>query len=120
AYEVKGIPVNQAKIITCAGNFHGRTTGVISFSTDRDAQNNFGPFNPGYITIPYNDLNALKEALQDSNVAGFLVEPIQGEAGVNVPDDGYLSAVFKLCKEKNVVFIADEIQTGLARTGKML
>ena len=120
AYEVKGIPSSQAKIITCEENFHGRTTGVISFSTDPQSTTNFGPFNPGYIIIPFNDLKALGNALQDPNVAGFLVEPIQGEAGVNVPDEGYLADAFKLCKEKNVLFMADEIQTGLGRTGKML
>lgn len=120
AYEVKGIPADQAKIITCRENFHGRTTGVISFSTDPESTNNFGPLNPGYINIPYNDLKALEEVLQDPNVAGFLVEPIQGEAGVIVPDGGFLSGAFKLCKEKNVLLMADEIQTGLGRTGKML
>ena len=119
-YSVKGIPDNKAKIIVCAENFHGRTTGVISFSTDPTATTGFGPIMTGYIIIPYNDLNALEEALKDPAVAGFLVEPIQGEAGVNVPDDGYLSGAFKLCQEKNVLFIADEIQTGLGRTGKML
>ncbi|XZF15373.1 ornithine--oxo-acid transaminase [Chitinophagaceae bacterium MMS25-I14] len=119
-YDVKGIENNKAKIIVCRENFHGRTLNVISFSTDPSAQNGFGPFMPGYTVIPFNDLNALKEALQDKNVAGFLVEPIQGEAGVKVPDDGYLSAAAALCKEANVLFIADEIQTGLARTGKML
>ncbi|MEO5673805.1 MAG: ornithine--oxo-acid transaminase [Chitinophagales bacterium] len=120
AYEVRGIAANQAKIITCYGNFHGRTTAIISFSTDPSSTVNFGPFNPGFISIPYNDIYALQEALEDTNAAGFLVEPIQGEAGVIVPDDGYLEAAAKLCKEKNVLFIADEIQTGLARTGKML
>ncbi len=120
AYEVKGIPENQAKIITCEHNFHGRTTTIISFSTDPQSVKNFGPHTPGFLTIPYNDLNALKHALEDSNIAGFLVEPIQGEAGVHVPDDGFLASAYKLCKEKNVLFMADEIQTGLARTGKML
>jgi ornithine--oxo-acid transaminase len=120
AYEEKGIAVNQAKIITCEGNFHGRTITVISVSTDPEARNGFGPYTPGFITIPYNDIPALQRALQDPNVAGFLVEPIQGEAGVNVPDDGYLAKAFALCKAKNVLFIADEVQTGLARTGKML
>lgn len=119
-YQVKGIESNKAKIIVCAENFHGRTLNVISFSTDPSAKNNFGPFMPGYEVIPYNDINALQLALQDKNVAGFLVEPIQGEAGVVVPDEGYLSKAAALCKKANVLFIADEIQTGLARTGKML
>ncbi|MBC8045949.1 MAG: ornithine--oxo-acid transaminase [Fimbriimonadaceae bacterium] len=120
AYEVKGISSNKAKIIVVEGNFHGRTIGVISFSSDPDSTSGFGPYMPGYITIPYDDLNALAEALKDKDVAGFLVEPIQGEAGVYVPKDGYLSAAYALCKEANVLFIGDEIQTGLARTGKML
>ncbi len=120
AYEVKGIEKNKAKIIVCENNFHGRTVNVISFSTDPDATENFGPFNPGYEIIPFNDIPALQKVLQDKNVAGFLVEPIQGEAGVIVPDDGYLSLAAKMCKEANVLFMADEIQTGLARTGKML
>ncbi|HVA99019.1 MAG TPA: ornithine--oxo-acid transaminase [Bacteroidia bacterium] len=119
-YEKKGIPSNQAKIIVCEGNFHGRTITIISASSDPDAKNNFGPFTPGIISIPYNDVNALENVLKDTNVAGFLVEPIQGEAGVNVPDEGYLSKCFELCKKNNVLFIADEIQTGIARTGKML
>ncbi len=120
AYQVKGIPEGQARIITVEGNFHGRTLNVISFSTDPAAQSGFGPFMPGYDIIPYNNIQALKEALAHPDVAAFLVEPIQGEAGVYVPDDGYLSATAALCKEANVLFIADEIQTGLARTGKML
>ncbi len=119
-YLVKGIPDQQAKIIVCANNFHGRTSGVISFSTDPDAKNNFGPYMPGFIVIPYNDLDALQQALQDKTVAGFLVEPIQGEAGVVVPDEGYLRRAYQLCREAHVLFMADEIQTGLARTGKML
>lgn len=119
-YEKKGIPQNEAKIIVCANNFHGRTLNVISFSTDPTARTNFGPFMPGYEVIPYNDLSALAEALKDATVAGFLVEPIQGEAGVVVPDEGYLSSAFELCRAANVLFIADEIQTGLARTGMML
>jgi ornithine--oxo-acid transaminase len=119
-YDKKGITDNEAKIIVCEGNFHGRTVNVISFSTDPDSNTRFGPYTPGYITIPFNDVNALAEALKDKNVAGFLVEPIQGEAGVIVPDDGYLSKCFELCKKNNVLFIADEIQTGLGRTGKML
>ncbi|HUC82447.1 MAG TPA: ornithine--oxo-acid transaminase, partial [Flavisolibacter sp.] len=109
-----------AKIIVCEGNFHGRTSAVISFSSDPSAKADFGPYMPGFIAIPYNDLEALKKALQDENIAGFLVEPIQGEAGVVVPDEGYLAEAARLCKEANVLFIADEIQTGLARTGKML
>jgi ornithine--oxo-acid transaminase len=120
AYKVKGIAENQAKIICCENNFHGRTISIISMSTDPDATKDFGPFTPGFITIPYNDLPALEKALQDPNVAGFLVEPIQGEAGVYVPDAGYLSKAHALCKSKNVLFIADEVQTGIARTGKML
>jgi len=119
-YEIKGIAENNAKIITVEGNFHGRTINVISFSTDPSSRNNFGPFIEGYITIPYNDTVALQEALSHPDVAGFLVEPIQGEAGVNVPDDGYLATAYEMCKAANVLFIADEIQTGLARTGKML
>jgi ornithine--oxo-acid transaminase len=119
-YEVKGIEEGKAKIIVCEGNFHGRTTSVISFSSDPSATKNFGPYMPGFISIPYNDTKALAEALADKNVAGFLVEPIQGEAGVFVPDAGYLSKSKQLCEEANVLFIADEIQTGLARTGKML
>ncbi len=120
AYEVKSIPENDAIIITCKDNFHGRTTTIISFSTDPQSVKNFGPHTPGFQTIPYNDLEALKKVLENKNVAGFLVEPIQGEAGVRVPDDGYLAEAFRMCKEKNVLFIGDEIQTGLARTGKML
>jgi len=120
AYEVKGILENQAKIIVCENNFHGRTITIISFSSDPDARTNFGPFTPGFICIPYNDLNALKEALKEEHVAGFLVEPIQGEAGVFVPAEGYLQEASKMCKEAGVLFIADEVQTGIARTGKML
>jgi ornithine--oxo-acid transaminase len=117
---VKGIPENKAKILVCSNNFHGRTLNVISFSTDPVARNNFGPFMSGYEVIPYNNLAALEQALQDKTVAGFLVEPIQGEAGVVVPDDGYLSKARAYCQDANVLFIADEIQTGLARTGRML
>ena len=120
AYDVKGIKSNEAKIVVCNGNFHGRTTTVISFSSDPDSKKGFGPYMTGFINIPYNDSDALENALQDSTVAGFLVEPIQGEAGVVVPDEGYLSKAKKLCAAKNVLFIADEIQSGLARTGKML
>jgi ornithine--oxo-acid transaminase len=119
-YDVKGIAPGKAKIITCQQNFHGRTISVVSFSTDNDSRRDFGPFTPGFETIPYNDAQALKVALQDPNVAAFLVEPIQGEAGVVVPDEGYLAQAAALCKEANVLLIADEIQTGLARTGRML
>ncbi|HET6767638.1 MAG TPA: ornithine--oxo-acid transaminase [Chitinophagaceae bacterium] len=120
AYEAKGIKEGNAKIIVCEGNFHGRTSTVISFSNDPQARKNFGPFMPGFISIPYNNLDALAVALKDNEVAGFLVEPIQGEAGVVVPDDGYLAKAKQLCESANVLFIGDEIQTGLARTGKML
>ncbi len=120
AYKVKGIAENQAKIVVCDGNFHGRTITIVSMSTDPDSYGGFGPFTPGFIKIPYNDLNALAAALQDPDVAGFLVEPIQGEAGVFVPDEGYLAKAYQMCKEKNVLFIADEVQTGIARTGKLL
>jgi ornithine--oxo-acid transaminase len=119
-YEVKGIPDGQAKIVVCEHNFHGRTSTVVSFSTDPTARAHFGPYMPGFITIPYNDVSALEAALEDSNVAGFLVEPIQGEAGVVVPDEGYLAKCKSLCEKKRVLFMADEIQTGLGRTGKML
>lgn len=119
-YEKKGIPENEAKIIVCEGNFHGRTITIISMSTDPDSYKGFGPYTPGFVTIPYNDTDALAKELEDPNVAGFLVEPIQGEAGVYVPDEGFLSKAYELCKEKNVLFIADEVQTGLARTGKLL
>ena len=120
AYKKKGIEQNKAKIIACAGNFHGRTITIISMSTDPDATNDYGPFTPGFIIIPYNDVDALENALSDPDVAGFLVEPIQGEAGVFVPDDGYLRKSYDLCKKHNVLFIADEVQTGLCRTGKLL
>jgi len=120
AYKVKGIPENQAKIICCENNFHGRTITVISMSTDPQARQDYGPFTPGFVIIPYNDLNALERALQDPTVAGFLVEPIQGEAGVFVPDKGYLRKAYEMCRAKNVLFIADEVQTGIARTGKLL
>ena len=119
-HQVKGIKEDNAKIIVCEGNFHGRTSTVISFSNDPLARKNFGPFMPGFISIPYNDIDALANALRDKEVSGFLVEPIQGEAGVVVPDDGYLTKAKQLCGEANVLFIADEIQTGLARTGKLL
>lgn len=120
AYLVKGIKEDQAKIIVCEGNFHGRTITIVSMSTDPDARKDYGPFTPGFITIPYNDLPALENALKDPDVAGFLVEPIQGEAGVFVPDEGYLKKSYDLCKKNNVLFIADEVQTGIARTGKLL
>jgi ornithine--oxo-acid transaminase len=121
AYEVKGIPENQAQIIVCENNFHGRTTTIISFSNDENARKNFGPFTAGFIKIPYDDTAALEAALQSSaNIAGFLVEPIQGEAGVYVPSDGYLTKAKALCEAHNVLFIADEVQTGIARTGKLL
>ncbi len=119
-YDVKGIEADQAKIVVCADNFHGRTISIISMSTDPESKVGFGPYTPGFIVIPYNNLDALEVALEDPNVAGFLVEPIQGEAGVVVPDEGYLTKAFNMCKEKNVLFIADEVQTGIARTGKML
>jgi ornithine--oxo-acid transaminase len=120
AYTKKGIPENEAKIIVCADNFHGRTITIISMSTDPEAKKDFGPYTPGFITIPYNDLDALEKALEDPNVAGFLVEPIQGEAGVMVPQEGFLKKAYDMCKAKNVLFIADEVQTGIARTGKLL
>lgn len=120
AYEVKGIADNQAKIIVAEQNFHGRTTTIVSFSSDPDSTTHFGPYTPGFIRIPYNDTAALAKALEDPNVAGFLVEPIQGEAGVNTPADDYLAKSAALCKAKNVLFIADEIQTGVARTGSLL
>lgn len=120
AYEKKGIAENQAKIVVCEGNFHGRTITIISMSTDPDSYKGFGPYTPGFITIPYNDIDALARVLKDPDVAGFLVEPIQGEAGVFVPDEGYLKKAYELCKENNVLFIADEVQTGIARTGKLL
>ena len=119
-YDVKGIPKNQAKIIVCDGNFHGRTISIISFSEDPDSFKGFGPYTPGFERIPYNDVEALRIALQDPNVCAFMAEPIQGEAGVFVPADGYLAACLEVCKENNVLFIADEVQTGIARTGKML
>lgn len=120
AYEVKGIDENEAKIIVCEGNFHGRTTTIVSFSSDPTSYTNFGPYTPGFIKIPYNDIDALEEALKDDNVAGFLVEPIQGEAGVYVPNDGYLEEAYELCKAAGVLFVADEVQTGIARTGQLL
>jgi ornithine--oxo-acid transaminase len=118
-YDVKGIPENQAKIIFVEGNFWGRTLGAISSSTDPSSRTGFGPYMPGYEIIPYNDLDALEKAVQDPNVAGFMVEPIQGEAGVVVPDEGYLKKAYKICQHHKVLFIADEVQTGIARTGKL-
>lgn len=120
AYEKRGIPEDQAKIIVCDGNFHGRTTTIISFSNDPGARDNYGPYTPGFIRIPYNDLEALEKALEEESVAGFLVEPIQGEAGVFVPDDDYIEKAAKMCQQQKVLFMADEVQTGIARTGKLL
>lgn len=122
SYEVKGISENAAKIVVCENNFHGRTTTIVSFSNDPDANQNYGPFTPGFIKIPYNDIKALEEILtQDAqNIAAFLVEPIQGEAGVYVPDENFLKDASELCKKHNVLFIADEVQTGIARTGKLI
>lgn len=122
SYEVKGISENAAKIVVCENNFHGRTTTIVSFSNDPDANQNYGPFTPGFIKIPYNDLAALEEVLsrESDNIAAFLVEPIQGEAGVYVPDNGYLKTASELCKKHNVLFIADEVQTGIARTGRLI
>ena len=120
AYDVKGIPENQAKIIFAEGNFWGRTLAAISSSTDPLSKTGFGPYMPGFELIPYNNLAKLEQALKDPNVAGFMVEPIQGEAGVVVPDDGYLKSAYELCRKNNVLFIADEVQTGIARTGKLL
>ena len=120
SYQKKGLKPESAKIIVCHDNFHGRTTGIISFSNDPLAKDEYGPYLPGFISIPYNDIDALKETLKDPNIAGLLIEPIQGEAGVNVPDEGFLSKAYELCKQSNVLFIADEVQTGIARTGKLL
>lgn len=121
-YEKKGIPNGEAKIVVCGENFHGRTVTIISFSSDPDAKGNFGPYTPGFVSIPYNNIPALAAVLEEhgSTVAGFLVEPIQGEAGVNTPADGFLKAAYDLCQTHNVLFIGDEIQTGIARTGKLL
>lgn len=122
SYEVKGISENAAKIIVCENNFHGRTTTIVSFSNDPDANQNYGPFTPGFIKIPYNDIAALEKVLtsEAQNIAAFLVEPIQGEAGVYVPNEGFLKQASDLCKKHNVLFIADEVQTGIARTGKLI
>ena len=119
-YKVKGIKEDMAKIIVCEGNFHGRTITIVSMSNDPDSYAGFGPFTPGFVRIPYDDIAALERELQDPNVAGFILEPIQGEAGVYVPAEGYLKKAYELCKAKNVLFIADEVQTGIARTGKLL
>jgi ornithine--oxo-acid transaminase len=121
AYEKKGLPDNQAQIVVCENNFHGRTISIVTFSIDPDARHNYGPFTPGFTIIPYNDADALEKVLEaNPNVAGFLVEPIQGEAGVYVPDDGYLKKCYELCQKHKVLFIADEVQTGIARTGRLL
>jgi ornithine--oxo-acid transaminase len=120
AYKVKGIPANEAKIIVCEGNFHGRTITIVSMSSDPDARNHYGPYTPGFVQIPFNDLDRLEQELKNPNVAGFLLEPIQAEAGVFVPDEGYLKKAADLCKKYNVLFVADEVQTGLGRTGKLL
>lgn len=120
AYKVKGIPANEAKIVVCEGNFHGRTITIVSMSSDPDSYGDYGPFTPGFIKVPFNDLDSLEKALAQPNVAGFLVEPIQAEAGVYMPDDGYLKKAAELCKKYNVLFAADEVQTGLGRTGKLL
>lgn len=122
SYKVKGIPTNQARILTCHNNFHGRTTSIISFSDDENARQHFGPYTPGFESIPYDDIPALEAALSNSpeSIAAFIVEPIQGEAGVYVPSEGYLAKAASLCKENNVLFIADEVQTGIARTGKLI
>lgn len=120
AYTKKGILDGQAKIIVCEGNFHGRTITIVSLSTDPDSYGGFGPYTPGFVKIPYNDIPALEKALEDPTVAGFLVEPIQGEAGVFVPEAGYLKKAYDLCKAHNVLFMADEVQTGIARTGRLL
>ena len=121
-YKVKGIPENEAIIVCCEGNFHGRTISIVSMSTDPDSYGQFGPFTPGFIKIPYNDVSALEQvlSLHGDKVAGFLLEPIQGEAGVFVPDEGYLKTCYDICKKHNVLFMADEVQTGIARTGKLL
>ena len=120
AYMKKGVPDGKAKIIVCDGNFHGRTITIVSLSNDPESYAGYGPFTPGFIKIPYTDIPAWEKALQDPDVAGFLLEPIQGEAGVFVPDEGYLKKAYELCKSKNVLFIADEVQTGIARTGRLL
>jgi len=118
-YKVKGIPKNEARIVVCDGNFHGRTITIVSMSSDPESYSDYGPFTPGFVNIPYNDIEALERELKHPNTAGFLVEPIQAEAGVYVPVDGYLRKAAALCKKYNVLFVADEVQTGLCRTGKM-
>ena len=120
AYEKKGVPENKAKIIVVENNFHGRTVTVISMSSDPDSYKGYGPYTPGFVTVPYDDVEALEKELKDPNVAGFLVEPIQGEAGVMVPEEGYLKKAYDLCQANNVLFMADEVQSGIARTGKLL
>jgi ornithine--oxo-acid transaminase len=120
AYEVTGIPENQAIIVVAKDNFHGRTTTIVSFSNDEDTRKSFGPYTPGFVAVDYNDIEALERAVSQPNVAAFMVEPIQGEAGVNTPDDGYLKKAFDVCKKHNVLFVADEVQTGIARTGDLL
>ena len=120
AYEKKGVAENQAKIVVCTKNFHGRTTTIVSFSSDSGSRDNFGPYPAGFEAIPFNDLDALDKALNDPNIAGFMVEPIQGEAGVFVPDEGYLAKAKELCEKYNALFVADEVQTGVARTGKLI
>ena len=120
AYDVKGVKTDQARILTCSENFHGRTTTIVSFSTDDDATGGFGPYTPGFDVIEYNNLDVLREAVKNPSVAGFLVEPIQGEAGVNVPSENYILEAYAICKEANVLFMADEVQTGIARTGALL
>jgi ornithine--oxo-acid transaminase len=121
AYKKKGLPENSAQIVVCENNFHGRTTTIVSFSVDPEAYNHYGPYTPGFIVIPYNDADALEKVMNENqHIAGFMVEPIQGEAGAYVPDDGYLKKCYNLCSQYNVLFIADEVQTGIARTGKLL
>lgn len=119
-YEKKGVESNKAKIIVCGNNFHGRTITIISASNDPDSRDNFGPYTPGIHSIPFNDINSLQDAVMDENVVAFMVEPIQGEAGVFVPEEGYLRSAYGVCKDANVLFVADEVQTGIARTGKLL
>ena len=119
-YDVKGVPEGKAKIVVCADNFHGRTITIVSMSTDPSSYGGFGPFTEGFVKIPYNDVSALEKVIDDPNIVGFLLEPIQGEAGVVVPDDGYLKACYDICKRHNVLFIADEIQSGIGRSGRLL
>jgi hypothetical protein len=119
-YDVKGVPEGKAKIVVCADNFHGRTITIVSMSTDPSSYGGFGPFTEGFVKIPYNDVSALEKVITDPDIVGFLLEPIQGEAGVVVPDDGYLKACYDICKRHNVLFIADEIQSGIGRSGRLL